>query len=454
MDAVALETYVRLRWFIKLRWVAIAGTIAAVAFFDIYSGMGLFKKSMWAVILGMILCNFLFLWIAVKMPDFTYASGQRVMSASAFANLQIGVDIIFLTLIWHFYGGIENPMMFFYVFHMIIASILLPRLTSYFWAVFSSMAIILVAYLEYSGRISHNTVINKLTGIGLWDNVYFNVIILSAFCFTLLCVVYMTSTITLRLRRRIKENVELEKQITERKLQDTEKKLFFSEKMAALGKLAAGMAHEINNPLTTILSYSECLADEVKGNEEAVNDFKLIIGETIRIRGIVRKVLDFARADDETQAAPIDVNREIRSILDMIQPQMDFINIQFTLCMCEVLPRAIIGKEQFKQVIINILVNASQAMNTKGKVVIETNYNKQTNSVSIIFIDTGHGILPEDLTRIFDPFFTTKKQGEGTGLGLSESYGLVRMHGGNISAESEYGKGATFTLMLPAVLPK
>jgi signal transduction histidine kinase len=219
--------------------------------------------------------------------------------------------------------------------------------------------------------------------------------------------------------------------------------------MAALGKLAAGMAHEINNPLTTILSYSECLQDELMENKSQNEDIKTIISETIRIRRIVKEILNFARAGDQTETTPVDLNSEILEIVDMLQLQMNFINVLFKINLGKNLPRAGIGKEHLKQILINLLVNAAQAMTEKGTISLDTSIDRKENNVLLKCSDTGPGIPKEILTRIFDPFFTTKKQGEGTGLGLSVSYGLIKMYEGNIRVESEPGKGATFILSLP-----
>jgi two-component system NtrC family sensor kinase len=220
--------------------------------------------------------------------------------------------------------------------------------------------------------------------------------------------------------------------------------------MAALGKLAAGMAHEINNPLTTILSYSECLADVLKEDETSQEDIKFVISETIRIRNIVKKVLDFARANEKREGAQLNLNDEIKETVNMVETQMDFINIEIVFKLESNLPFIIVDKEDLKQIFINLLVNASQAMEKKGKIEIATKYDAVNNIVSMELKDTGPGILPENRNKIFDPFFTTKRLGEGTGLGLSVSYGLMKTWGGNIAVDSDYGKGATFILTMPA----
>ncbi|MFC1584581.1 sensor histidine kinase [Fibrobacterota bacterium] len=450
MDPVKLEMYVRLRWFVKLRWIAILGTVATILVFENILNIRLFGFTLFLVLAAMTAFNFLFRWMLKILPIISFGEGKRFLNAAGFANMQIGIDLIFLTLMWHFYGGIENPIMFFFVFHMIIAAILLPKINSFLWAAFSSLLLVSVAYMEFSGKLDHHPFLFQITGISLWHNLYWNILVLSALCFTLICVVYMTSSISAQLRRRNEKIINLEKEISDKKLQDTEKQLFFSEKMAALGKLAAGMAHEINNPLTTILSYSECLADDLKDQQNIYNDIQTVIHETIRIRKIVRNILDFARTEDQFEVAPINLNNEVLEIIDMLQTRMDFIDVIFNLNLGKDLPPVKVGKEHLTQVIINIMVNASQSMESKGTISINTSYDQKTQMVSLKCADTGPGIPSENLGRVFDPFFTTKAPGEGTGLGLSVSYGLIKMYNGEISVQSKESEGTTFTLILPS----
>lgn len=454
MDALQSETFDRLKWFIKLRWLAISGFAIFTLICELVFNIPLISWVLVNILLAMILCNLLFTWMTKKISLEGSNITNPLLSLRGFANLQIGLDLIFLTFLWQQFGSIENPLMFFFVFHMIIASILLSKRNSFAWAIFSSLTLVAVASLEYSGKLNHHSPISDLTGITLWDNLYWNIFILGAFCFTLILVVYMTSSIAKQLRKRNKDIIALEKMVADKKLQDAKKKLYFSEKMAALGKLAAGMAHEINNPLTTVLSYSECLADELK-NENQLNDLNLIITETMRIRELVKKVLNFARAGDQAESAETDsradINKEISDIVMMVQGQVEFMNIIFYFNYDKNLPPAKISKEHLKQVVINIMINASQAMKAKGKITIETKYNSDNQTISLKFTDTGPGITPELVSRVFDPFFTTKKQGEGTGLGLAVSYGLMKMYDGDITVESELDKGTTFEVVVPAV---
>lgn len=450
-DALKLEIYNRLKWFILLRWGAIGGITGSIILFKLIFDLNLFSLTLACIILAMIVYNLIFSKLVQSMHQRERKTETVSFSPFRFANLQIGLDLLFLMIIWHLFGGVENPIMFFFIFHMIIASILLTSFNSLLWAILSSAILSGIAFLEYHGIIDHHTVLSHITGVTLWNNLYWIIFTLTAFCFSLICVVLMTSTIAARLRRRNKEIINLEKTVSQQKLQDTEKKLVFSEKMASLGKLAAGIAHEINNPLTTILSYSECLCDEIEDNKPLYDDVQTIISETIRIREIVKDILNFARAGEQTDPSEVDINQEVMDTVKMLQPQMNFIDIVFDLFLQDGMPLVTIGKEHLKQVIINILVNASQAMNGKGMILIHT-YIDRINHTAIIRIkDSGPGIPQDLINKIFDPYFTTKKQGEGTGLGLSVSYGLIKMYGGDIRVESKVGKGAAFILRLPLI---
>jgi len=448
-DAIELEIYDRLEWFIKLRWAAIASMAGITLAFKYLFGIELFSIALFSIFTAMILYNILCHSLNKKLHTWQFRIDQPVKIPIRFANFQIGLDLIFLALLWQMYGGVENPIMFFFVFHMIIAAILLSRKICYLWAIFSTFLIILIAGLEYTEIIKHNHVLSRLTGIILWDNLPWIFFTLSTFCFTLICVVFMTSTITSRLHNRNKELVKLTKEISDKKLHATEKQLHVSEKMASLGKLAAGIAHEINNPLTTILSFSECLADDLEDRESSLDDINVIIKETIRIREIVKDILNFARVSETSGSTDTNVNDDINETVNMLKNQMNFIDVTFDIKLQDGLPEIKIDKEHLKQVFINLILNASQAMAGKGEISIETFFNNYEKQILIKFSDTGPGVSPGNLNKIFDPYFTTKKHGQGTGLGLAVSYGIIGMYNGEITVESEPGEGATFIIILP-----
>jgi len=242
----------------------------------------------------------------------------------------------------------------------------------------------------------------------------------------------------------------LEKRVEERtqELKKTQEQLIQSEKLASLGKLAAGIAHEINNPLTGILTYSSLLLKENKDNPQVKEDLEVIVNETTRCRKIVKGLVEFAR-QTEPSKTPADINKVVEETLPLLEHQAIFHNISVVKKLKENLPTVMADLDQIRQVFVNIILNAAEAMSQGGTLTIETNLDSEKNFLKVSFSDTGCGISEENLPKIFDPFFTTKKSGKGTGLGLSVSYGIIQRHNGFLEVKSQLGKGSTFTVKLP-----
>jgi signal transduction histidine kinase/DNA-binding response OmpR family regulator len=233
-------------------------------------------------------------------------------------------------------------------------------------------------------------------------------------------------------------------------LQQTQAQLIQSAKLAAIGELAANVAHEINNPLTAVLGFASYLSEQVGPGQPMREELDLIQEEAGRARDIVRDLLDFSR-QHEFSAEPTDLNVVVRQTLAMVRRQRAVDNITFAEHYATELPLAEVDQSRLKQVFINIVNNALYAMSDVGILSVRT--AASDGQVLVEFGDTGSGIAPEHLDRIFDPFFTTKPDVSGTGLGLSVSLGIVQSHGGTIEAKSEVGKGSTFTVKLPALAP-
>ncbi len=234
----------------------------------------------------------------------------------------------------------------------------------------------------------------------------------------------------------------------EKKLQETHVQLVSSEKMASLGKLAAGIAHEINNPLGGILIYSSLMMEDLSEEDFKRGDLARIVQEAGRCKEIVKSLLEFAR-QTEPKMEPTDINRAITDGLFFLENQALFHNIRIIKKLDPFLPFVKGNAGQLKQVFMNIVVNAAEAIHGSGTLTITTSPAPDRKMVLVEFTDTGEGIPAENLTRIFDPFFTTKEVGKGTGLGLATSYGIIEDHGGKISAKSQVGEGTTFTIELP-----
>ena len=238
------------------------------------------------------------------------------------------------------------------------------------------------------------------------------------------------------------------KERDEKLKEQTKNQIMKSEKLAMIGRLAAGVAHEINNPLGGILVYSHLLLEDTPGSDPKRANLEKIIRETTRCKDIVRSLLDFARPG-EPKIELSSLNETIEGVLSLVEKQVLFHNITIEKDLARDLPRIAFDKSQLQQVFMNIVLNAAEAMDGKGKLTIRTQISVDGSYGEAKFTDTGHGIPKENFENLFEPFFTTKKPGEGTGLGLSISYGIVKKHSGKIEVESEVGKGTTFTIKLP-----
>jgi two-component system NtrC family sensor kinase len=242
----------------------------------------------------------------------------------------------------------------------------------------------------------------------------------------------------------------LEEKVEERsqQLRKIQASLMQSEKLASLGRLASGVAHEINSPLTGILTFSHLLMRKLKDNPELQKELELIVRETTRVSTIVRGLLDFAR-ESKPQKRPCNINELILHTLSLVERQSVFQNIRIVKNLDPQVPIILLDANQIQQVFMNILLNAADAMATGGSLTISSSPVPGDSFVRVNFSDTGCGIPEENLNRIFDPFFTTKADKKGTGLGLAVSYGIIDRHRGRIEVQSEIDRGTTFTIQLP-----
>jgi two-component system NtrC family sensor kinase len=235
-----------------------------------------------------------------------------------------------------------------------------------------------------------------------------------------------------------------------RRLAEVQRQLYQSDKLASLGRLAAGVAHEINNPLTGVLTYSTFLLKRAEKNGEMKEDLEVIVRETKRCREIVKGLLDFAR-QVPVKKTNVDINDVITRALSIVDNQLNINNISVEKNLRQDLPTIRADGNQMQQVFVNLFVNAADAIGNKGgNISITTNLleNADKKIIEIKVQDTGRGIPREDLTKIFEPFYSTKGH-KGTGLGLAVVWGIIDKHGGSVAVESEVEQGTTFILHLP-----
>ena len=254
-------------------------------------------------------------------------------------------------------------------------------------------------------------------------------------------------------------NVRLQDEIARvsEELQDKQSQLLKSEKLASLGVLSSGIAHEINNPLGVILGHSQLLLKDLKEkkgldtSKETKDLLETIERYSKRCSHIVKSLLQFTHKR-EFQFEEIDVLLALENSLMFTGERISQKGIEVTRHFSPKLPRLTADAIQLEQVFINLLLNAEQSISKKGKIIITTNLDKnihKKNMVKIVFEDNGEGVTEEDLSKIFDPFFTTKDPGEGVGLGLSISYGIIKAHHGEITIRSQKNRGTTVTIQLP-----
>lgn len=237
-------------------------------------------------------------------------------------------------------------------------------------------------------------------------------------------------------------------------LAEAQTQLYHSDKLASIGRLAAGIAHEINNPLTGVLTYSSFLLKRAKDDPEMKSDLEVIVRETKRCREIVSDLLDFARPTSPNMKS-MNLNEVIESALNIVANQLSFNHIVVQKDLDDSDTEVSVDPGQLQQVFINLLVNAADAIGEKGgtiSLVTSVVSSDGKEYVQIKITDTGCGIAKENLSKIFEPFYSTKDQ-KGTGLGLSVVWGIIDKHQGTITVDSELGVGSTFTIRLP-VRPK
>ncbi|MBW1699955.1 MAG: GAF domain-containing protein [Deltaproteobacteria bacterium] len=219
-----------------------------------------------------------------------------------------------------------------------------------------------------------------------------------------------------------------------------------TEKLSALGRMAAAIAHEINNPLAGVLLYASNLVKKVPDKSQLKEGLEVIIRETVRCKSIIQELLEFSR-DREPRKTLSNINSIIEKALRILENEFRLQHISIEKRLSDEIENTFLDENQIEQVFVNLLLNAIQAIEENGQIIIKSFLSPDRNRAVITIEDTGCGIPQQHLSKIFEPFFSTKKK--GTGLGLAVSYGIIRNHGGNITVTSQCAQGTCFTIEIP-----
>lgn len=259
-------------------------------------------------------------------------------------------------------------------------------------------------------------------------------------------------TQTQELQQAVAELEEIQQELQARiaAQREAESRLVQAAKLAAVGEMAAGVAHELNNPLTSVVGFTELSLDALPPDSQVRGDLELVLREANRARSVVRRLLDFAR-QREVIRVRADINEIVDDVVTLTKHLLLTSGVELRLQLTPDLPWVLIDRNQIKQVVINLVNNALYAMPQGGILAIQTLLAQRHGGsfLSLVVRDNGLGISPENLERIFEPFFTTRGDKGGTGLGLSVTYGIITEHGGVIEVESRLNAGSAFTVLFP-----
>jgi len=356
----------------------------------------------------------------------------------AHVYLQIGVDLLILTALLHYTGGVTNPLALFYLFHAFIAALVLSVRAAVVVATSSLLLLVGLGFSERLGWIAHHPLalgladLHRIEPLGFWLLVF-------AYSSTLAFSIYFVATVLGRLRSHERQLIQLGRHLA------------LSEKLASVGTLAAGVSHEINNPIGVIANKVQILRYRVQDGDtpdKLLGELDVIEKHARRIAQITAGLLTFSR-DTPFEMRPLDLAAMLREAADLVRVPFRAAGVEL-VCNAEPLAGVEVrgSANHMLQVLINILLNAKDASPAGSVVVIDDQIAGE--EVVVRIRDHGSGIAPEHLAKVFDPFFTTKDVDKGTGLGLAISHGIVERHRGRIEVDSEVGAGTTFRVVLPA----
>jgi C4-dicarboxylate-specific signal transduction histidine kinase len=414
-----------LHWFVRLRWIA-GGVVIIGALLD-WQWLGWHSRAPVIAAMGAVILAY----NAVLWQLMTYATNKRRMMALVWLELLLDMTCLTMLTVWT--GGARSPVAGFFVFHMVLSSLLLSQRKAFASAI--AALVIISAGLALAGQWPA-TLTDRLAMLGLGT--------------TLLLTVYVANRITRGLRRQrrrlIRQNHRM-RAISDQ-LARTQQAMIQHEKMVALGQMAAGVAHEVANPLASMDSLLQLM---LRKPDRVKHETLTTLREQIdRINQIIRQMKSFAHPV-EMQLKTEPLNKVVDDAIAMVQMDPRWRRVELIRQLGPEAGSLTLAPQALHQVLVNLIVNALDAMQLteRPKLIIATFQKDEWCMIDIT--DNGHGISPEHLDRLFEPFFTTKPVGHGTGLGLSISYSLIQRLGGSISVRSQLNVATTFTVRLPAL---
>jgi len=474
------ELFGRLGWFIQIRWAFLTGLLLTILLARYEFKIDLPYSKIAAVGAFILAYNFL-LFLHHRSLRLKGTPDPRTTRIEA--NFQIGADYVSLSAVIHYAGGVENPFVFLYLLHVIIGSILLSRRQVWAHGLLAYMLFLAVVFSEYAGVIRHYSV-KGIFQVPEHQNLWFVLAVSSALLITLVTTIVMSSSIVKSLRAREFDLMEtramLQKKSEEfeeanKELREKQMLLVQKEKLASLGQLSAGMAHEINNPIQFIQGNVHILNEAMDTilpilDRRAETNPNLTIarlrypffrehirtllndmyGGALRIADIVKDLKQFARADEGRLDENVDVNEVVRSSLRLVHNKIKHYQVMTDLDRNR--PRIVGNASKIEQVLVVSLINATEALTDRSSGIIKvcTSREGADGGICISISDNGAGMTDEVRQRLFDPFFTTKQRSGGTGLGLSIAYGIMKDHNGRIDVDSKVGEGTTFRFYFPS----
>ncbi len=440
-------------WLIQLRWIAVVGVVTAASVgYYVFPVPVLITPIPIYICAGVLLLSNILYYLAATNGVFGVKPKALVLGV-----VQAETDIVVLTAVLHFSGGVVNPFFLFYTFQVIIAAIILPRNLSYCIGLTSILFFGLLAINELNGGgpLGYYPLKFSVVG-GLWRNPVYVLGGFVAFSFTVLLAQYLTRKIVVRMTTKHKL---LEKDLRDRAeqilainemLKVTRVQMAQREKMVAIGQMASGIAHEIGNPLASISSVVQYLCRKFSTHNE--KEQLLLIGYHVdRISGILQRMLNLSRPATR-EYKWTDINELIESTLSLVKFDKRMASITVKNATVSGLPTVWLNPQLFEQVLLNIFINAIDAMEARKderEHILEITKESKDAMVEIRIRDTGVGMSPQVAKQAFESFYTTKEIGKGTGLGLFITYNLLSEINGTIELESEQGKGTTAIIRIP-----